>query len=144
MGRKVAANSRPVALCVEDIATLTGSSSAIQVSKSPQSVTDCVISSGASLSAAVDLGVYRLIGVSIPATFEPTSVTFQASYDGTTWNNVYKDDGTELSVVVGVSRRVVLDPAKFYGIRYIKVRGGTSGTPTTVAADRTIKLIAES
>ena len=111
--------------------------------KGQQSITDCVISSGASLSGAIDLGVYRLVGIAIPATFEPTTLSFQASYDGTTWNNVYDNFGTEKTIAVAVSRRVILSPADFYGVRYIKVRGGTAAVPTTVAADRTIKLIAE-
>ncbi len=110
--------------------------------KGQQTVTDCVISNGQSLSASVDLGVYRLVGISIPSTFEPTTLTFQSSYDGSTWANVFKD-GIEVSEPVGTNRRIVLDPSKFYGIRYVKVRGGTSGSATTVSADRTLKLIAE-
>lgn len=113
------------------------------VAKGQQTVTPIVISSGQSLSAAVDLGVYRMTGIAIPATFEPTTLTFQSSYDGITYNNVYDGTGTEKSVTVAVSRRVILAPADFYGIRYIKIRGGTSGSPTTVAADRTVQLIAE-
>lgn len=115
----------------------------VPVVKGSQTVSDCTISSGQSLSAAVDLASYRIVGLSIPSTFEPTSVTFQASYDNVTWNNLYDSSGVEKSVVVGISRRILLSPADFYGIRYIKVRGGTAASPTTVAADRIIKLIAE-
>lgn len=111
--------------------------------KGQQLVSDCTISNGASLSAAVDLGVYRLVGISIPATFEPTTLTFQSSYDNVTWMNVYDSYGTEKSVSAGTSRRVILSPGDFYGVRYIRIRGGTSASPTTVAADRTVKLISE-
>jgi hypothetical protein len=118
-------------------------SAALTVEKGQQAVADCVISSGQSLSAAVDLGVARLVGISTPGALEPTVLTFQASYDGATWNNVYDSAGAEKSVTVGVSRRIILSPADFYGVRYVKVRGGTAASPTTVVADRTLKLIAE-
>lgn len=113
------------------------------VVKGQQAVIDCTIASGASLSAAVNLGEYRLTGIEIPATFGPTTLTFQASVNGTDWFNLYDASGTEKSVTVAVSRRVILSPADFYGIQYLKVRGGTSGSPTTVGGDRVIKLIAE-
>jgi hypothetical protein len=115
----------------------------VPTAKGQQAVADCVISNGQSLSAAVDLGVARLVGLSIPATFEPATVTFQASYDGATFNNVYDSSGVEKTIAVGASRRVILSPADFYGVRYIKLRGGTAASPTVVAADRTVKLIAE-
>jgi hypothetical protein len=126
-----------------DSVTLVSPVNPLPVGKGQQTVTDCTITSGGSLSAAIDLGVYRLVGIAIPATFEPTSVTFQASYDGSTYNNVYDASGVEKAASVGVSRRVILSPSDFLGVRYVKVRGGTAGTPTTVAADRTLKLIAE-
>jgi hypothetical protein len=117
--------------------------SPVPVAKGQQAVADCVISNGQSLSAGVDLGVARLVGLSIPATFEPATLSFQASFDGLTWNNIHDSSGTEKTVAVGASRRVILSPADFYGVRHIKVRGGTAAAPTAVAADRTIKLITE-
>ena len=116
---------------------------AVEISKTSQTTRDCVISSGQSLSAGVDLGVFRLVGISIPSTFEPTSITFQSSFDNVTWNNVFTSVGSEVSVVTAASRRIVLSPPDFYGIRYIRVRGGTAASPTSVVANRTIKLIAE-
>lgn len=108
-----------------------------------QLVANCVIANGQSLSAAVDLGVFRLSGIVIPAAFEPTQITFQASVDGVVWNNLYSGDGTEKSLTVAPNRRVIVIPAEFFGIRFLKVRGGTSGAATNVAAQRTLQLIAE-
>lgn len=115
----------------------------VPIIKGEQSVFNCTISSGESLSGALDLGVYRLVGISTPSTLEPSTLTFQASVDGITWNNIYTSVGVETSISCSTSRRIILSPADFYGIRYIKVRGGTAASPTTVAADRVIKLIAE-
>lgn len=110
---------------------------------SQQAVFDAFIRNGQSQSDNVDLGGYRLVGLSIPATFEPTTVSFLASFDGSTWNPVFDANGTEVTATVSTSRRVVLSPANFYGLKWVRVRGGTAASPTTVAADRTVRLIAE-
>lgn len=110
---------------------------------SQQTVFAAFIRNGQSQSDDVDLGSYRLVGLSIPATFEPTTVSFLSSFDGATWNPVFDSLGVEVTAIVGTSRRVVLNPASFYGLRWIRVRGGTAASPTTVAADRAVRLIAE-
>lgn len=135
MTQKLMAYSRSVAIASDQ--------SSIPVIKAQQFIADCIIPASASLSGGVDLGAYRLVGLSIPATFEPTTVTFQSSFDNVTWNNVFDSAGVERTVTTGPSRRIILSPSDFYGIRYIRIRGGTAASPTTVVADRTIKLIAE-
>lgn len=110
---------------------------------SQQAVFDAFIRNGQSLSDNVDMGSYRLVGLSIPGTFEPTTVSFMASFDGSTWMPIFDATGTEVTATVSTNRRVVLNPANFYGVKWVRVRGGTSGSPTTVAADRTVRLIAE-
>lgn len=123
--------------------TLQGSRMMIDAIKGDAQVTACVIANGQSLSGAINLYAYRLCGVLIPATFEGTSLTFQGSPDGGTYGNVYDSSGTEKAVTVAVNRMVLISPAEFYGLRYIKVRSGTSGAPSVVAADRTLQLISE-
>lgn len=108
-----------------------------------QTVLDCTISNGGSLSAGVGLDRHRLVGISLPAGFEGTTLSFQSSYDGTVWNNVYDATGTEKTVTVAASRRVILSPADFYGIAWIKVRNGPAGAPSNVGADRILKLVCE-
>jgi hypothetical protein len=123
---------------------LTALGAALTVKKDQQTVTACVIASGQSLSPAIDLGVGRLVGITTPSNIDSaTAVTFQASYDNATWNNVYDSSGVEKTLTVGVSRWIILSPADFYGMRYVKVRLGTSGTPVAATADRTLQLIAE-
>ncbi len=115
----------------------------LSVRKSQQTVSPIVISNGQSLSATVDLGVTRAVGLETPATFEPTTISFQVSSDNTTFVNLYDATGTEKTVTVGVSRRIVLSPADFLGVRYIKIRGGTASSATTVSANRTVQIISE-
>lgn len=105
--------------------------------KGNQLVSAVVISSGQTVSAAIDLGVYRAVGLSMPSAFTGTTLKFQSSFDGTNFLPVYKD-GVEVSETVGTSRRVVLDPAKFYGIRYLRLVSNQAEL-----ADRSINVIAE-
>lgn len=100
------------------------------------------IAVSASLSGIVDLNGQILTAIVIPAATEGTSMTFQQSADGTNFYDVYKDDGTEYSITVAASRYIVVDQSKFAGVRWLKVRTGTSGSPTTQSgADAAITLI---
>jgi hypothetical protein len=100
-----------------------------------------VVPSGATLSEPVDIGGSALCAIQTPSALDSaTSLTFSVSYDGSTFANLYNDAGSEYSVTVSTSRSVVLNPADFYGVRHIKVRLGTSGSPTTATATRTLIL----
>lgn len=100
------------------------------------------IANGASLSDAGNLGPFRLVGIVMPATWTAANLTFQVSDDaGTTYNNLYDDLGTEVTVTAAASRYIALDPAVFAGINYLKVRSGTSGSAVNQGGDRTITLV---
>lgn len=112
------------------------------------------IASGQSLSGSVDLNVTtdsnggslgfdrRLFGIIIPSSFTGTSISFQASSDnGVTWNNIYDALGSEYYITVAASRYIPVDPTPFSAVSMIRVRSGTAASPTTEAADRSIKLI---
>lgn len=90
---------------------------------------NALIESGESLSAPVD------VGVGIPAGWAAgaTAITFQASHDGVTWQDLYNDTGTEVSATAAASRNVslssiALDLAPW---RFIKIRSGTSASAVT-------------
>jgi hypothetical protein len=112
----------------------------LTVSKAQQTVTDCTFTFATSttVSAAVDLGVTRLVGLTVPASFEGTVLTPQSNDDGAGYKNIYDKTGTQLTITVGASRRVILSPADYLGIRTLQF---VSGTPVT--ANRSLKLISE-
>lgn len=97
------------------------------------------IADNASLSDALFLGGYLLKAVVIPATWvTATVITFSVSQDGTTYYDLYKDVNgtlTEVSVPVAASRFIVMDPTLFWGIQYLKIRSGTSGSPVNQTED---------
>lgn len=98
------------------------------------------IANGASLSGVVGLGAEVSIAVIImPAAWTAADLTFQGSIDGTTFYDVYNDAGDEYLIPTAASRIIILNvPLSFF---YAKIRSGTTGSPVTQAAARTITLI---
>lgn len=104
-------------------------------------VVEATISSGESLSAAVDLGDGALVRIAMPSSWTTADLTFQTSYDGTTYSDLYDADGNEYDVSAAASREIIVPIADLIGARYVKVRSGTTGTPVNQGADRTINLV---
>ena len=102
----------------------------------------CVILSGQSLSAAVDLGGRVLCGIAFPAAWTAAGITFQGS---TTLAGTYVDLYTETAEIsatsAAASRYVGLDSSYFFGINFLKVRSGTSAAAVAQGADRTLQLL---
>lgn len=67
-----------------------------------------------------------LCAIVTPATLTSTSVTFQVSVDGTTYNPVYDDEGNVYTVPVGTSRFIVLKPRLTWGFQWIKIVCGSA------------------
>ena len=111
------------------------------VSQAVETLT-CTIESGGSLSGAVDLGGRKLVAIDMPASWTAASLTFQASFDGATYDNMY-DGATERTLIVAASYYSMLNIGDWLGARYIKLRSGTSGTPVNQAAARTITLVVQ-
>lgn len=110
---------------------------------------NATIAASASLSDAVDTGNTRsttsIIAIIMPASWTAADLTFQAcATEGGTFQDVYDDDDAEVTVQAAASRYIVLDDAmrsRLSGIRFIKVRSGTTGTPVTQAAERVVVLV---
>lgn len=121
--------------------TTPGTTNAVSVANQQITTASVTVSNGQSLSSAVDLGSALLAGIQTPSAMDSaTSLTFQVSYDATTYANFYDSSGTEYTVTVSTSRSVLLPAADFIGVRAIKVRLGTSGSPVTATADRTFTI----
>jgi hypothetical protein len=100
-----------------------------------------VIANGESLSGAVHLRSHRLFAIQMPASWTAADLTFQASYDGSTYADVYDEDDAEVVVQAAASRFIILDPAKFLGMQRIKVRSGTTGVAVNQGGARSLQLI---
>lgn len=94
-----------------------------------------VIAISESDSAEVDLGGYDLCGITMPAAFTGTAISFKvATASGGTFNVVH-DGGSLLSETASASKYIVLDPNQFKGVQYLKVV--SNGTEV---AERTLTL----
>lgn len=95
----------------------------------------CTILSGATVSDAVLLNQGTVLGVQTPAALTGTEFTFQGSIDGTNYFALYDGSGLLVSIYVGASRSIPVDPDMFRHLRSIKVVSGTAE-----GADRVITL----
>jgi hypothetical protein len=71
-----------------------------------------------------------------PAALTGTALSFQVSYDGTTYTALYATGGTAISYTVAASRVIPLDPAIFGAFPYLKIVSGSAE-----AAARTFTII---
>jgi hypothetical protein len=101
-----------------------------------------LIANGASLSSVVELGAGKLVAIQMPAAWTAAALTFSASIDGTNYFDVY-DGSTERNYSVDASRMLILQMADWIGIKFLKIRSGTSGTPVSQGADRTLTLLVQ-
>ena len=81
-----------------------------------------------SVSGPVRLNGLSVIGYIMPASWDAADLTFQASVDDTTYNNVYTDADAEYTVQAAASRYIIADSVELRGIDYLMVRSGTSGS----------------
>lgn len=103
-------------------------------------VLTATIANGQSLSDAVHIGAGTLIGIQLP-TFTSASLSFQGSYDGTTFVEVVDAAGDPVAYAASTGAIYIKAPADLAGVPYLKVRSGTSGAAVAQGAARSIQLI---
>lgn len=102
-------------------------------------IVQVVIPSGANSVSVTPPAGYNLKAIQTPASFEGTTLTFDQGY-ASPGSRLY-NAGTEYVVTSGASRYIVLDnPDFFNGPNYLKIINNVSGSPSNVAADRTLYL----
>jgi hypothetical protein len=110
------------------------------------------IPSGATgLSAEVDIGGATLVGIIFPSNWTAAGLSFQHSLDGSNGGNVwgelnYISSGALAaqaipSVANGAQLTVMLDPTQWRGIRLLKLRSGTAGSPVNQSQSGGANLI---
>lgn len=99
------------------------------------------IPNGAAITGDIDLGSETLAGIVVPASWTAANLTFQASADGVTYSNLFDGFGVEVTASAAASRFIALNAADFAGVRALRVRSGTSGTPVNQGADRVLTLV---
>jgi hypothetical protein len=101
-----------------------------------------VIANGASLSGVIDLEQLNITGLLIPAAWTAADITFQVSPDGTTFGDLVDSSGNEVKLSgIAAGKFIGVNLAEASGVRYLKIRSGTSAAAVNQAAERTISLI---
>lgn len=106
-------------------------------------VIDLTIANGASVSDVAQLGGRQLVGLITPAAWTTAVLTFQACAAGTNYRDVY-DDAVERSIAsatIGASRFLALDSIDWFGMGLLRLRSGTSASPTNQGAERVFQLV---
>lgn len=107
---------------------------------------DAVIANGGSLSNAVEIDG-RLNAIVIPAAWTTAAITFSASADGSNYHDVVdivsgsRTERTLASGAITAGDFVALTRSDWAGMKYLKVRSGTSASPVNQGAARTFSLI---
>jgi hypothetical protein len=119
------------------------------------------ISSGQSLSSAGALNGYKVIGFALPAAFTKSHLTFQASWNGVDYYEVFDTNrrdannmtdldadpqslGTKNWTLVnsGQAGGMLITGGSYFGkAQAIKIRSGTPEAPVSQGADRIINIV---
>ena len=103
------------------------------------------IADSASLSGGVDLGGRALVGIVTPAGWTTAVMTFQVSTDNSTWLEYEDVNGTAITIPsTAASKYRAIDAADFLGVRYLKVRSGTSGSAVNQSGSDVVTLVTRS
>lgn len=100
-----------------------------------------VIAQDGNLSGVVDLVGRVLVAIQMPNAWTAANLTFQGGMTAAALNNVYNQNGVEVTVTADKDRYITIDPADLASVRYIKVRSGTAAVPVAQAAARTLTLV---
>ena len=100
----------------------------------PGRIYQTVTLSGTDASAAIDCTRYQLVGFYTPGTLTSTAITFQASWDNSTFVTLMAKAGSSAySATVSTSDYCPLDVDVFFGPQYVKlVPGSSEASPRSI------------
>ncbi len=112
----------------------------------PRTTRQLKIANGAAVSETLDLGESKLMGFHLPAAFDGAKVTIQVSADNVTWQDLCSGAS---SAAGGAEWEQLCAPARAYPLegwiqtfsRWIRIRSGSSASPTNQTAERFIAVV---
>ena len=98
------------------------------------------IANAGTVSSAIDVGGVSedgcgIVAIYLPASFEGTALTFQGSYNGSTFKEVITTAGTALTYTVAADKWLTLPVADLAGFHQVKIVSGTA-----MGAERTLRV----
>jgi hypothetical protein len=111
----------------------------------PLSIVDGpTIAAGQSLSDGADCTGGSIVRVTVPQEYTPANLTFQASSDGNFYNDLYDNNGDEVTLPVKPNTTVVVSAHWTRSIGFIKFRSGTRNAPVPQKVDCRFAIAVES
>lgn len=103
------------------------------------------ITSGTAVSSTANIQGRDIVGISMSAGWDAAALTFQASPDGQTFQDVFTPPGgSEQSYTVAANRYYPISWGSFSGMQALKLRSGTTATPVNQTANRVIGVVVRS
>jgi hypothetical protein len=103
------------------------------------------IAAGTNTSGALRLDEYALFGLVMPAAWTSANISFDVSTDGSTYQHLYDEDGSEVTLGVEAGKSYGFSAgfaSRFLAWDYVKVRSGVAGSFVNQSgADRAITLL---
>lgn len=108
----------------------------------PPTSSSVMITSGQSLSSALQVDG-KLAGILLPTGWTAAAVTFMGSSDDTAYYPIY-DGGVERTIDIAAAaagRLILLPLSDWLGVKFVKIRSGTSALAVTQADARTVTVL---
>lgn len=100
------------------------------------------IPAGESISNTIDIDKRGLQAIVIPSSWTKAAISFQmAIEEGGDYVDVFFSTGEEVKFFPDASKAYVISPSVLEGLRFIKIRSGSSATPVIQVSTANIKLI---
>jgi hypothetical protein len=97
------------------------------------------IRAGESLSDGADCSAGTIVRITVPQEYDdgdmPNSMSFQVSSDGNGYNDLFDDDGREITITARANSGIVIDRSWARTVAFIKLRSGTRDNPTPQKVD---------
>jgi hypothetical protein len=93
------------------------------------------ILAGESLSDGVDCSAGTIVRITVPQEFTSANLTFQVSSDNNFYNDMFTENGSEITVVAKPSTGIVVHEAWTRSINFIKFRSGSRSHPVAQKVD---------
>jgi hypothetical protein len=87
------------------------------------------IPEGESLSDGVDCSAGQIVRITVPQEFTEANLTFQVSSNGDLYNDLYNDEGEEITIAAMPDSAVVIYGHWVNSIGFIKLRSGSRDHP---------------
>jgi hypothetical protein len=88
-----------------------------------------------SLSDGVDCSAGIIVRITVPQEYTDANMTFQTSSDGNMYNDLYDENGKEITISPEPDTTVVVTGAWVRSIGWLKLRSGTRDNPVDQTKD---------